>query len=138
MNVSRRDLTFLLPALLAAKASAQSPELPSKVYNYSDLPVRASGANRQRPVFEGATHTGFIVEIHETELAPDQMPHPGHSHVHEEMLILRAGSLEVTIEGQSTRLEPGSVAYVASNEEHGWRNVGTTPARYYVIGLGGA
>ena len=31
----------------------------------------------------------------------------------------------VTIAGRSANLGPGSVAYVASNEEHGWRNVGT-------------
>ncbi len=137
MNISRRDLTFLLPALAAAGAAAQTTALPSKVFPYADLPVRMSGANKQRAVFDGPTHTGFIVEMHETELPPGQMPHASHRHVHEELLILREGTVEVTIEGKTTRIEPGSVAYVASNEEHGWRNVGTTPAKYYVIGIGG-
>jgi mannose-6-phosphate isomerase-like protein (cupin superfamily) len=140
MNISRRDLTFLLPALAAAGAAAQTPALPSKVFSYADLPVRASGANntnKQRAVFDGPTHTGFIVEMHETELPPGQMPHAAHHHVHEELFILREGTVEVTIKDKTTRIEAGSVAYVASNEEHGWRNVGTTPARYYVIALGG-
>jgi quercetin dioxygenase-like cupin family protein len=137
MNISRRDLTFLLPALAAASAAAQAPALPSKVFSYAGLPVRTNGANKQRAVFDGPTHTGFIVEMHETELPPGQMPHAAHHHVHEELFILREGTVEVTIKDQTTRLEPGSVAYVASNEEHGWRNVGTTPARYYVIALGG-
>jgi quercetin dioxygenase-like cupin family protein len=44
--------------------------------------------------------------------------------------------MEVTISGNSTRLGPGSVAYVASNLEHGWRNVGDTRAQYFVVALG--
>jgi len=139
MTISRRELSFLLPALAAAAAPAQGAVLPSKVYRYADLEVRANAnKNKQRPVFEGATHTGFVVEMHETELAPGMMPHSSHHHVHEEMLILREGTVEVTIEGKTTQLEPGSVAFVASNEEHGWRNVGTGPARYFILALGGS
>jgi quercetin dioxygenase-like cupin family protein len=57
--------------------------------------------------------------------------------VHEEMLLLREGTMEITIEGKKSRLGPGGVVYVASNEEHGWQNVGTTPARYFIVALGG-
>jgi quercetin dioxygenase-like cupin family protein len=49
------------------------------------------------------------------------------------MIFIREGTLEVTISGKSDKLGPGSVAYVASNEEHGWRNVGTTTAHYFVL-----
>ena len=44
--------------------------------------------------------------------------------------------LEVTVKGKTTRLGPGSVAYVASGEHHGLRNAGTTRARYVVMALG--
>jgi quercetin dioxygenase-like cupin family protein len=138
MTISRRELSFLLPALAASAVPARADALPSKVYGYADLEVRtnANNGNKQRPVLDGATHTGFTVEMHETELAPGMMPHSSHHHLHEEMLILREGTVEVTIEGKTTRLEPGSVAFVASNEEHGWRNVGTGPARYFILTLG--
>ena len=135
MTFSRRDLTLLLPALTAA-AQAQSSALPSKTLRYEDLPVRANGENRQRAILQGKTHTGFSIEIHETELAPGLAPHPPHHHVHEEMVLIREGTLEVTISGRSVNLGPGSVALVASNEEHGWRNVGSGRARYFVLALG--
>jgi len=44
--------------------------------------------------------------------------------------------LEVMISGKKTTVGPGAVVYVASNEEHGWKNVGTTAVQYFVIALG--
>jgi len=136
VNYSRRDVSLLLPALAAAKASAQTAALPSKTFSYPDLPVKVNGANRQRAVLKGETHSGFPVELHMTELGPGQAPHPPHHHVHEEMIMIHEGTLEVTIAGRVATLGPGSVAYVASGEEHGWRNVGTGRANYFVIALG--
>ena len=137
MNYSRRDFGLLLPFLaVSSVATAQTPALPSKTYAFDDLPVRNNGANKSRAVLEGKTHGGFPVDVHITELAPGLAPHPPHQHVHEEMIMIREGTLEVTIAGKSAKLGPGSVAYVASNEEHGWRNVGTTRAQYFVLALG--
>jgi quercetin dioxygenase-like cupin family protein len=136
MNYSRRDLSRLLPALAAAKAAGQVRGLASQTHLYQDLPVRVNGPNRGRSILEGETHTGFPIELHETELAPGEMPHPPHHHVHEEMILVREGTMEVTIAGNSATLGPGSVGFVASGEEHGWRNVGTERARYFVLALG--
>ena len=137
MNYSRRDFGLLLPALAAAGvANGQTAALPSKTYAFDDLPIRNNGANKSRAVLDGKTHGGFPVEMHITELAPGLPPHPPHRHAHEEMIMIREGTLEVTISGKGTKLGPGSVAYVASNEEHGWRNVGTTRAQYFVLALG--
>jgi quercetin dioxygenase-like cupin family protein len=136
MEYSRRDWGLLLSALAASGAAAQNQALPSRMYRYEDLPARNNGDNKQRAILRGDTHTGFAIEMHETELAPGLAPHPPHHHVHEEMVMIREGTLEVTISGRNANLGPGSVVYVASNEEHGWRNVGTGRARYFVMALG--
>src|ERR1051325_3434019 len=136
MNCSRRQLALLVPALAAAQEQTAKPKLNSKVYRYEDLPVRENGQNRGRAVLKGLTHSGFPVEMHLTELGPGQAPHAPHKHVHEEMVMLQRGALEVTIEGKTTTLTPGSVAFVASNELHGWKNAGTDRAQYFVIALG--
>jgi quercetin dioxygenase-like cupin family protein len=136
VNFSRRDLALVLPALTTASASAQNPALPSKTYRFEDLPVHAGAASTARAVFDGKTHTGFPINLHITELPPGGAPHPPHHHVHEEMIMIHEGTIEVTIAGRSAKLGPGSVAYVASGEEHGWRNVGTTPAQYFVLAVG--
>ncbi|MCZ2147750.1 MAG: cupin domain-containing protein [Bryobacterales bacterium] len=137
MDYSRRDWNLLLPALAAAAAArADAKALPSKALRFEDLPVRKNGENRSRATLDGLTHTGYPIELHQTELAPGLAPHPPHRHEHEEMLMIREGTLEVTIAGESTRLGPGSVAFVASDIEHGWRNVGGSRAHYFVLALG--
>jgi quercetin dioxygenase-like cupin family protein len=140
MTLSRRDLAFLLPALAAGSAQAQTAataaKLPSKTFRFEDLPVKQNGQNASRAIMNGLTHSAFAVEVHETDLAPGEAPHAPHHHVHEEMVIVVEGTIEFTVNGTPSRLGPGSVAYAASNDEHGQRNVGDVRARYVVVTLG--
>lgn len=134
---SRRELCLMLPALAASTANAEEkPALPSKVWRFEDLPAHPSGALISRPVFEGYTHGGFRIAMHESDLAPGGTPHPPHRHLHEEMFMLREGTLEVTLAGKTSRTGPGGVVFVASNQEHGVRNAGSAQARYFVLELG--
>jgi mannose-6-phosphate isomerase-like protein (cupin superfamily) len=128
---------MLLPALMAFKAQASAAGvLASKVYHFDGLRAQADGPNTFRAIFDGATHTGFQIALHATDLAPGAMPHPPHHHVHEEMFLIREGTLLVTIAGHESTLQAGDVAYVASGDEHGIRNTGSTPARYFVFEMG--
>jgi quercetin dioxygenase-like cupin family protein len=133
--MTRRDLTLLSAGLIAATAKAQKPSLPtlpSHAYRFEDLELKGNA----RAVFDGLTHSGFHVDLHETELAPGAAPHAAHRHEHEEIVMVREGTLEITIEGKVTIAGPGSVVYAASNDLHGWKNVGATKAHYFVIALG--
>ncbi|HLW79399.1 MAG TPA: cupin domain-containing protein [Terriglobia bacterium] len=140
MNGSRRDWLTQLPVLAAiasARAGAQPPaSLRSKAYPFEDLTASSHGGNATRPVLEGETHSGAFIELHETDLGPGGMPHPPHHHVHEEMFLVREGALEVTISAVTSRLGPGGVAFVASNQEHGVRNPGPGHAQYFVLAVG--
>ncbi|MGA7411804.1 MAG: cupin domain-containing protein [Bryobacteraceae bacterium] len=139
MIFTRRELSALLPSFFAAPgAFADSLGLPSKCYSYDSLTAKTNPEthNQARGVLDGQTHTGLPIELHITTLAAGQMPHPPHQHVHEEIIMLQEGALEVTILGQSTRIGPGSIAYVRSNDLHGWKNVGTGPAQYFVLAIG--
>lgn len=110
--------------------------MPSNTLRHEDIPPRKSGVIQSRQMFKGGTRSGYQIDLHETELPAGEAPHPPHRHVHEELLLIRDGLLDVNIGGKTARLGPGSVAYLASNQEHGWRNAGTTPAKYFVIALG--
>jgi quercetin dioxygenase-like cupin family protein len=137
MSISRRDLCLMLSTIAAGPGLvAETAKLPSKIYRFEDLSVRKNGRNESRPLLSGELHNGNYLESHETLLAPGNMPHPPHRHLHEEMFLVREGTIEATISGRSTRVGPGSVIFVASNDEHGIRNVGTTAAQYFVVALG--
>lgn len=136
MSISRRNLGFLLSALTSAAAAEPKTRLPSKAYRFEDLTVSGGGPMRSRAILTGESHSGVLLDLHETELAAGQAPHAPHHHVHEEILLVREGHVEISMSGGKTVLGPGSVAYIASNEEHGWRNAGSTPAQYFVLAVG--
>lgn len=139
MDHRRREIVRLIPALAAFAAAARAEEkaaLPAKAYSFEELPVRKDGGNSYRAIFDGLARGSFRLELHETELAAGSTPHPPHHHAHEEMFLIREGQLEVTLDGRATRLGPGSAAFVASNIEHGIRNIGSAPAQYFVLALG--
>ena len=140
MEFTRRDLSLVLPAMLAAHASAAGKSmevLPSAVYKIDELHVKENpNGNKTWQVFTGTTHDGYPIDMHITQLAPGNSPHPPHHHVHEEMMMLIEGELLVTISGKSETMGPGGIAYIHSNDEHGLKNPGTVPARYFVLALG--
>ena len=136
MDYSRRDLGLLLAAQAAAQAQGQNKILESKALKFEDMAARSNGPMRSRAILKGETHGSLLLDLHETELDAGQAPHEPHRHVHEELLMIRTGTLDITIAGQTTRLGAGSVAYIASNELHGWRNSGATAAEYFVLALG--
>lgn len=142
MSVTRRELCSMLPAMLvpamlasAAKAEADK-SMPSAMYPFEKLPVERENNAEFRAVLKGKLATGESLELHETTLPPGGAPHGAHHHVHSEMWLIREGTVELTVNGTGTRLGPGSVGFVHSNDEHGIKNVGSTPAVYFVVAIG--
>lgn len=141
MDCTRRSLALLLPALAAAQQRPQggasgNGALPSKAFPFEDLTARQTATIKSYQILTGDTHSGYRLDLHESELPGGVAPHPPHEHVHEELIFVREGEVEVTINGKATRLGPGSCAYLASNDLHGYRNPGTAPAKYFVLALG--
>lgn len=136
MNLSRRELAALLPALAAAQ-QAPARILPSKVYHHNQIPYAGDPTKKGRRFFYGANSSGFNLEMHETILGPRTQTHAPHKHVHEEIVIVIEGTVESWLEGKTEIAEAGSVIYFASNQMHSARNAGTTPCRYYVLELRG-
>lgn len=145
-NFNRRDLCIALSALAAAGSLTQSGEAQAKpnevlsqshTWTFDSLPVKQSAnGGASRAVVHGVLATGEAVEVHETTLPPGQMPHPAHKHRHSEFMFIREGDLEFDNNGTKERVGPGGVIFAASNVMHGLKNVGSTPANYFVIAIG--
>jgi mannose-6-phosphate isomerase-like protein (cupin superfamily) len=148
---TRRELFFLLSGLVSTAVALeglpiqgssnqglpkQDNSLPSATYPFSELPVTSENGAEFRPILKGKLATSESLEVHETTLPPGAMPHAAHHHLHSEMWLIREGTVQLTINGTSHVMGPGSVGFVHSNDEHGIKNVGPTPATYFVVAVG--
>ena len=125
-------LTAKAPATRAAD-SAPAGKLKSRVYEWTALDVKPSKTGARRDFFNSPTVTCGNLSCHATTVNGYQAAHGAHRHPDEEVVVVKEGTIEVLINGRTQRVGPGSVCFFASNVEHGMRNVGETPATYYVI-----
>ena len=139
MRVTNIATIAIVSALFgcAATVAAQktmSAMLHSTVFEWSDAASKPNAWGGVRQVVRERTPTLDELEIHISTLKPGLSPHEPHKHEHEELLIVKQGTLETFQNGQTRRIGPGGIIFQASNEMHNVRNVGDAPAVYYVIG----
>jgi quercetin dioxygenase-like cupin family protein len=136
--ITRRDagvagLTLVVTIALGAIVRPQGTILRSKAYDWNGVTARKTAVGESRQFLRSPTATLDELELHVTTLNPGQTSHAPHQHPNEELIIVRDGTVEVLVQGQWTRLGPGSVIFNASNESHAIRNVGTGQTTYHVI-----
>ena len=122
-------LLFLLPALALAQG-----KIESKAYNWNDSNPAKEENRIRRQYLDGKTTLLQNLEIHTSTVEAGEAPHPPHTHTdQEELVIIKEGTLKVTIQSSSKTLGPGSVVYVIPGEEHGFVNAGNTSCTYFII-----
>ena len=137
--INRRNVFVTATAILAAAAvvalaqSAAKPVMHSSVFSWAGFKVAPTKAGSRRACFDAPTPTLARLECHITTLNPGEIPHAGHQHPEEELVIVKEGVLEAVQNGQTNLVEAGGIIFEASNEPHGLRNPGTNQAVYYVI-----
>lgn len=117
----------------AAVMSARADVMGSTIFDWTGMKVESTKVGGVRRVVQRPTATLDELEIHITTLNPGQTSHAPHKHPDEELIIVKEGTVESFVNGQQHRLGVGSVIFQASNQMHGIRNAGDTPATYHVI-----
>jgi XRE family transcriptional regulator, regulator of sulfur utilization len=121
------------PTSVAYAPPARSVPLGSTVVAWDSLRFRASPVGLYCAVFDEPTPTLEKIEVHVTTLNPGMASHTPHHHPWEEMLLVKEGSLEMSINGKKEPAGPGFLVFLASHDVHNITNVGDKPATYYVI-----
>ena len=141
--MDRREFASLLPALLAGLSAPQASAAPL-------LPVLESGAFKPGPPKTGSVpkrasqaytrgmlKAGNIqIEIHETRQEVGAPHEPIDTHLHNEIWLVREGTVELTVNGTAHRMEAGDIGICIAGDKHYIQNVGDTPAAYFVVALG--
>jgi len=140
--MTRREWSFLMlgflggtAALVAAQAAkdAPAPRVSSGVFAWDSLPVEKTPNGERRAIFDGTTVTVDRLETHITTLKEGLASHAAHRHPDEELIFVREGVIEATINGVAHQAPAGSVIFYASNDLHGMRNAGAGQASYFVL-----
>jgi XRE family transcriptional regulator, regulator of sulfur utilization len=134
----RRDLVVAIIAAsttLACVSLAQEPKnvLDSTAWQWNDLAAKKTDVGERRDVVRQPTRTLDELEMHITTLNPKTASHPPHTHLNEEMVIVKEGTLQAHVNGKEVVVGPGGVLFYASMQPHSVQNIGDTPATYYVI-----
>ena len=138
--MNRRDAAFLAAGLAAgiaatvyAQRTASPAPLASAGYAWDSLPVEQTASGERRAVFDGFTVTVDRLETHVTTVDVGKASHAAHRHPDEELVYVREGVIDATINGVPKLAPAGSVIFFASNDLHGMRNAGETRASYFVL-----
>jgi quercetin dioxygenase-like cupin family protein len=136
--VHRRDLLMAcLGAAVAVSCTtgvwARTAAMSSRVFDWTSFTAQPTKVGAVRRVVQEPTATLDELEIHITTLNPGQTPHAPHKHPAEELIVIKEGTVEALVNGETRRVGPGSIVFQASNQMHTIRNVGDGPATYHVI-----
>jgi quercetin dioxygenase-like cupin family protein len=114
-------------------ADEKSRLLDSTAWKWEDMAVKKTDVGELRSLVRGPTRTLDELEMHITTLNPNTTSHPPHTHPNEEIVIVREGTLQAHVNGKEVVVGPGGILFYASMQPHGVKNIGDTPATYFVI-----
>jgi mannose-6-phosphate isomerase-like protein (cupin superfamily) len=161
---TRRDVLTALPILAgalavpslsaeqtatqSASAASATPAAgggtlgPARAIPYDSVtPTGTANGGDRRVMLRGSLETGEKVEVHQSTQMPGTPAPALHVVHHSEMILVREGTLKFDheVDGKvvSETVGPGGVFYVAYGTKHAASNVGSTPARYFVVQIGG-
>ena len=109
---------------------------------FDQMTVRTlANGGESREIAHGALATGELVNLHQSMQVVGQTPSALHGIRHSEFILVREGEIEFQHEVAghvvAEKVGPGGVLYVPFGTRHALRNIGTVPARYFVVAIGG-
>ena len=153
-NFGRRDVWVGMVALamvLGMRGISQGPAAAvvgagtvgaARVIPLEGMAVRTmANGGESRDIAHGTLATGETVNLHQSMQVVGATPNAPHVIQHSEFILVREGELEFDheVDGKTVaeQVGPGGVIYVAFGTRHALKNVGTVPAKYFVVAIGG-
>lgn len=129
-----KTIAFLVVFLFVFSTLSMAEKVESKVYSFSKATVEKTSSGEKRQLIDGETTHLENFEIHTTMLEPGKAPHGSQVHSNsEEIVFVKEGKLEISINSDKKVMGPGSVALIMPGDEHGIANVSDSQATYYII-----
>ena len=131
---NRRELFALMgAALMAAGSSPAAAKVKDAVLSTAKSELTRHPFGDLRVYYKGETEQLKAFESGSLRLNAGASPHAPHEHPEEEILIVAEGSGEISLDGEVTQCEAGSIMYCKANALHGIENTGKLPLLFYYI-----
>jgi len=121
------------PGAAPETAQAVPGMLASAVIDCNALPQTSTPTGSRVTVVNSPTLTFDAFESHITTLNPGQSTAKDMLDSGDEVVIIKSGTVEVTVNGVAARMAAGSMVYWVPNDKRTLRNLGSAPASYQVL-----
>ena len=101
--------------------------------DWKSVEFKPAANGGRRNIMQQKTSDLEELEIHVTTLMEGLASHSGHTHTDEEIILVRYGTVEMTIAGAHAEVGPGSVIFVTNDDNHGLINAGKGKCEYYAF-----
>jgi len=100
---------------------------------WGDMEFLEKANGGRRDIMRQPTSGLKELEMHTTLLKEGLPSHSSHVHADEEIILIRFGQVEESINGKTFQCGPGSAIFLTNDDDHGIRNAGSGPCEYYAI-----
>jgi quercetin dioxygenase-like cupin family protein len=136
LNGAKNDMTFYLFSF----KPRQNEDLIKNIRkadpffrDWQSIEFKANTNGGRRDIMRQPTSVLKELEIHTTQLREGLPSHSSHTHPDEEIILVRFGRVEESVNGLPYQCGPGSVIFLTNDDDHGIRNIGAGPCEYYAI-----
>jgi (S)-ureidoglycine aminohydrolase len=109
------------PSQKEARKNPVKPAAPIFT-EWKNVVFSASSTGGRRNIMQGPTYVLDELEIHVTTVNEGKASHSGHIHPDEEIILVRYGNVEMTINDKPFICGPGSVIFLTMDDFHGLKN----------------
>jgi (S)-ureidoglycine aminohydrolase len=126
---------FVMPlCFFACSVLAQeTTPIESKVYDWQNTAIIKKETSERRNLVDGTSSDFKHINVHTTTLYPNHPASKLHHNLDEELLIVKAGKMTISIAGKTYILGPGSVVLNMPYEDHSIANNEPTNLTYYAM-----
>lgn len=108
-------------------------KLNSVIFDWEKSAAKPTKTGARRDIFNGATISAENFECAVITLNPGQTDDSPAKRPEEQLLAVKDGLLDVTVNGKTERGTPGSIFFIASNDAHSVKNATGQPVSYHLF-----
>jgi (S)-ureidoglycine aminohydrolase len=132
VNAGNEKATYYL-----LKYTKQKPDsaktIPPLTVDWNEVKVEKTDRGLRRQQFNQPTVLFQQFDMHATTLNRGEVSHAPHTHIQEEIIIVRKGNIEMQIGNTFTKAAPGDLVFLNSQVSHALKNVSKGACTYFAF-----